>query len=164
MRENRNQQFDTIVKTYSTELKILAWRYIMDPYLVEDIVQEVLLKCYIHIEQLGDLRSIKAWLYTITKNQCKDYLRTKYHQNVSPTSEFFISTQITPESEMIIRQDKDEIYSLIKSLPEKYQEVLYLTYVKELDLKEIQQFLDINISTIKTRLFRARNLLKASMM
>ncbi len=153
----------SIVNTYSTELKKLAWRYIMDPYLAEDIVQEALLKCFIHFDQLKDPCSIRAWLYTITKNQCKDYLRSKYHQNVIPTSEFFIPTQATPESETMIQLTSEEIHKKIKSLPEIYQEILFLSYVKELKIREIQQYLNINISTVKTRLFRAKRLLKASM-
>lgn len=157
-----NEHFDTIVNTYSPELKRLAWGYVMDPHLVEDIVQEVLLKCFIHLDQLEDIRSIRAWLYTITKNQCKDYLRTKYHQNVIPTSEFLISSQVTPESEIVIKQTKEEIFNHIRSLPEMYQEILYLSYMRGLKLREIQQYLNINISTVKTRLFRAKHLLAAA--
>lgn len=161
MRESlNNEHFDKIVNTYSSDLKRLAWRYVMDPYLAEDIVQEVFLKCFIHLDKLEDICSIKAWLYTVTKNQCKDFLRTKYHQNVVPTSEFFIPSQVTPESEMMIQQMNEEIYDHIRSLPKIYQEILYLAYVKDLKIKEIQQYLNINISTVKTRLYRAKHLLK----
>jgi RNA polymerase sigma-70 factor (ECF subfamily) len=164
MRGNlNNEQLDIIVNTYSTELKRLAWRYVKDPYLVEDIVQEVFIKCFIHSDELEDVRSIRAWLYTVTKNQCKDYLRTKYHQTMIPTSEFFVPVQVTPESEVMTQQTKEEIYDHIGSLPEMYHEILYLSYVKELKIKEIQQQLNINISTVKTRLFRAKHLLKISM-
>ncbi|TKC19034.1 RNA polymerase sigma factor [Robertmurraya kyonggiensis] len=156
-------QFDTIVQMYSPELKKLAWSFTMDPYLAEDIVQEVMLKCYLHQEQLEGLRSVRAWLYTITKNQCKDYLRGSYHQRVTPTCEFFLANQVTPESEMLGKQSCNEVYEQIESLPVIYQEVLYLSCVKDLKMKEIQQHLDINISTVKTRLFRAKHLLKAAM-
>jgi RNA polymerase sigma-70 factor, ECF subfamily len=163
MRENfNNEHFEIIVDTYSKELKRLAWRYVMDQHLVEDIVQEVLLKCFIHIDQLEDIRSLRAWLYTITKNQCKDYLKTNYHQNVVPTSEFIIPSQVTPESEIIIQQTKEEIFNQIRSLPVKYQEILYLFYMKDLKIREIHQYLNLNISTVKTRLFRAKNLLAAA--
>lgn len=158
------EQFDTIVSTYSQELKKLAWSYTMDPYLAEDIVQEVLLKCYLHQEQLEGLRSVRAWLYTITKNQCKDYLRGSYHQRVTPTSEFFLANHHTPESELLCQQTCHEVYRQIENLPDIYQDVLYLSCIKELKLKEIQQQLDINISTVKTRLFRAKHMLKVTMM
>ncbi|MBW8351159.1 sigma-70 family RNA polymerase sigma factor [Bacillus sp. IITD106] len=160
MRDLKNEHFNSIVHTYGTELKGFAWRYVKDPYLVEDIIQEVFLKCFIHLDKLGDIRSMKAWLYTITKNQCKDYLRTKYHQYVIPTPEFFISSSVTPESEVMFQQTHTEIHDSIRGLPEKYQEVLYLSCVKELKIKEIQQYLNLNISTVKTRLFRAKRLLK----
>ncbi|MGG0717258.1 RNA polymerase sigma factor [Robertmurraya massiliosenegalensis] len=164
MRENLNElQFEEIVNTYSPELKKLAWRYVMDPYLVEDIVQEVFIKCYIHQGQLEDICSIKGWLYTITKNQCMDHLRTSYHQRVIPTSEFFIANDQTPESEVMNQQTGEEVQQQMNGLPDKYQEILYLAYIKDLKMKEIQQYLDINISTVKTRLFRAKRLLKATM-
>lgn len=165
MRENlNNEELDLIVNIYSSELKRLALRYVKDPYLVEDIVQEVFLKCFIHSDVLKAVHSKRAWLYTITKNQCKDYLRTKYRRTVIPTSEFFVPSQVTPESEVMIQQTNEEIYDHINSLPEMYQEILYLSYVKEMKIKEIQQQLNINISTVKTRLFRAKHLLKTSMM
>jgi RNA polymerase sigma-70 factor (ECF subfamily) len=155
-----NKHFDIIINTYSSELKRLAWGYVMDPYLVDDIVQDVFLKCFIHLDELENIRSIKAWLYTITKNQCIDYLRSKYHQNVIPSSEFLIPSQVTPESELMIQQSKEEINDNIRNIPEMYQEILYLSYIKELKIIEIQQYLNINISTVKTRLFRAKQLLK----
>lgn len=159
----KDTQFDTIVQKYSPELKKLAWSYMMDPYLAEDIVQEVLLKCYLHQEQLVGLRSVKAWLYTITKNQCKDYLRGSYHQRVTPTCEFFLANHDTPESEILCKQSCNEVYEQIENLPDIYQEVIYLSCVKELKMNEIHQQLDINISTVKTRLFRGKNLLKAAL-
>ncbi|WP_449620759.1 RNA polymerase sigma factor [Robertmurraya sp. Marseille-Q9965] len=160
----KETQFDTIVQKYSLELKKLAWSYTMDPYLAEDIVQEVLLKCYLHQEQLEGLRSVRAWLYTITKNQCKDYLRGSYHQRVTPTCEFFLANQVTPETEVISKHSCEEVNEEIRKLPDIYQEVIYLACVKELKMKEIQQQLHLNISTVKTRLFRAKHLLKETMM
>ncbi|WP_353051149.1 sigma factor [Lysinibacillus pakistanensis] len=56
----------------------MAWGYVKDPYLVENIVEEIFLKYIIHLDQHQDKWTIKAWLYTVRKNQCKDYLRTKY--------------------------------------------------------------------------------------
>lgn len=164
MRENLNDiQFEEIVNMYSLELKKLAWKYVMDSYLVEDIVQEVFIKCYLHQEQLESFHSIKGWLYTITRNQCMDHLRTSYHQRVVPTSEFFIANEQTPESEVMTQQLGEEVHKQMNSLPDKYQEILYLAYMKDLKMKEIEQYLNINISTVKTRLFRAKRLLRQSM-
>lgn len=82
MRDNiENDQLTNLVKIYSFDLRKLAWGYVKDPYYAEDIVQEVFLKCFNDLEQLRNKCSIRAWLYTVTKNQCKDFLRTKYFQN-----------------------------------------------------------------------------------
>ena len=159
----QNQSFEAIVQAYSAELKQLAWRYVMDSFLAEDIVQEALLKCFIHYDQLEDPRCIRAWLYTITRNQCKDYLRTKYHQKVVPTSEFFLPTEDTTESEVMIHQTQEEFESKIRNLPKKYQEILTLFYLQELKIIEIQRCLNLNISTVKSRLFRGKRLLQAAM-
>ncbi|MBT2688343.1 sigma-70 family RNA polymerase sigma factor [Bacillus sp. ISL-47] len=161
---NVNDQLNNLINTYSDDLKRVAWRYVRDQHLAEDIVQEVFLKCVMHKEQLKDMRSIKSWLITVTKNQCKDYISSKYHQNVIPSSELFSSYQITPELELMTKHTREEIYHNITKLPGIYQEVLYLFYVKDLKLLEIQQHLNINISTVKTRLLRARRLLKSSIL
>lgn len=70
---------------------------------------------------------------------------------------------MTPELEVIAKQTKEELIYHLSNLPEIYQQILYLFYFKELSQKEIHQYLNINIPTVKTRLFRAKSQLKSSM-
>lgn len=156
-------QLAELMSAYSISLKKLAWRYIKDRHLAEDIVQEVFIAYITHYDRLREECSIKTWLYKVTENKCKDYLRTMYYRNVNPSTDFPITYHMTPELEMIGQQTKEELHHHIYALPKMYQDILYLFYVKELKLKEIEQHLNMNLSTVKTRLLRGKCLLKISM-
>ena len=158
-----DDQLTKLISTYSVSLRNLAWRYIKDHHLAEDIVQEVFITYITHHDRFRENGSIRTWLYKVTENKCKDYLRTKYYRNVTPANDFLAIYQMTPESEIMVQQTKEELLHHIYSLPKKYQEILYLYYVKELKLKEVEQHLNMNLSTVKTRLLRAKCLLKTSM-
>ncbi|MCM3598113.1 sigma-70 family RNA polymerase sigma factor [Metabacillus idriensis] len=152
-----------LISTYSKSLRKIAWRYIKDHHLAEDIVQEVFITYITHHDRIREDCSIRTWLYKVTENKCKDYLRTNYYRNVTPANDFLFIYQMTPESEIIDQQTKEELLHHIYYLPKKYQEILYLFYVKELKLKEVEQHLNMNLSTVKTRLLRGKCLLKISM-
>ena len=64
-----DDQLTKLINTYSISLKKLAWRYIKDHHLAEDIVQEVFIAYITHLDHLREERSIKAWLY---KNYKRD--------------------------------------------------------------------------------------------
>jgi RNA polymerase sigma-70 factor (ECF subfamily) len=66
----------------------------------------------------------------------------------------------TPELQMIEQDENSILYKNILSLPIKYREVLILYYYKELSVDEISKLMDLNVSSVKTRLRRSREKLK----
>ncbi|WP_025783428.1 RNA polymerase sigma factor [Sporosarcina sp. D27] len=141
----------------------LALSYVKDSYLAEDLSHEILVKCYLNYKTFNGERSFYSWMYRIANNHCIDYLRKGYRQRVVLHESMELLNDkdaCTPEFEVINSFDKEEIRNKLRQLPSKYEEVITLFYFKDQSLKEIQHHLNINLSTIKTRLSRAKRMLR----
>lgn len=149
---------------YGHELVRLAFTYVKDAGIAKDMVQNTFIKCY---KNLGSFRfdaQIKTWLYRITINECKDYLKSWNYKKVQVRS--FISEtakSVLPSTEktVIDKYNNDEIKENILSLPKLYREVIYLYYYESLKTEEIAKVLDISVNTVKTRLRRAKQRLES---
>jgi RNA polymerase sigma-70 factor, ECF subfamily len=161
MRE-KEEIMNQLVNKYSHKLTKFAFKYIRDQQLAEDIVQDVFMKCCQHFDQFRGGSSIETWLYKITFNQCMNYLRSSHFKRTVLTEHFdrLIQAHTTPELKVMEQLDKEELIKKVSDLPKIYKEVIVLFYLKHLSLKEIQEFLQINLSTVKVRLHRAKYLLR----
>ncbi|WP_157967894.1 RNA polymerase sigma factor [Paraliobacillus sp. X-1268] len=148
---------------YKNRVYRLALSYVKDSYLAEDLSHEILVKCYIKREKFKGDCSFHSWINKVASNHCIDFLRKNYrHQDLLQENlELFTSDVIcSPESEAITNCDHEEIRNNLRQLSSKYKEVIVLYYFKQLSLKEIADQLNLNLSTVKTRLFRAKKMLK----
>jgi RNA polymerase sigma factor (sigma-70 family) len=160
--DNSDQRIEQLFNKNSNKLIKVAFTYLKDRHLAEDIVQDVFLKCYLKLDTFRNECTVESWLYKVTINQSIDYLRSSNFKKSFPTEcfDFFEHDQPTPENKLIKRQFKEELYKHIHNLSKIYKEVIILFYLDNLSIKEIQELLHINISTVKTRLFRGKMLLR----
>jgi RNA polymerase sigma-70 factor, ECF subfamily len=148
---------------YKQKFYRLAFSYVKDPYLAEDLAHEILVKCFITHEKFKGDCSLHSWMYRIAINHCIDFLRKGYrHRDLlyEEIEQFNDQEVCTPESEVIRTSEKKELRDKLNQLPMKYQEVITLFYFQDQSLKEMENHLNLNLSTIKTRLFRAKRLLR----
>ncbi|MGG4018845.1 sigma-70 family RNA polymerase sigma factor [Priestia megaterium] len=159
---------NNLIKQYQKQLLYTALTYVKDPYLAEDIVQQVWMK-YIHLLQTegkDSKNSPYAWLYRVTINQSIDFLRRFHNKADIPSDHMEIvryaqNHNITLlEQSILERFDNQELQQKIKCLPHKYQCVIIYFYFKELSYREIANILNISMDTVKMRLHRARFLLR----
>jgi RNA polymerase sigma-70 factor, ECF subfamily len=152
-----------LIDNYGRSLQQLVFTYVNDYAMAEDLTQEIFLKCYKKLHTFKQKSSIKTWLYSIAINHCKDHLRSWHHRS------FVFDDQLINELEAndhdmdqaIIKKSEQEILVLaVLRLDLKYREVVYLYYYEELTTKEISQLTKENENTIKTRLNRAKKMIK----
>ncbi|WP_442596755.1 sigma-70 family RNA polymerase sigma factor [Neobacillus sp. D3-1R] len=156
---NTESQLEAIMIEYSTELSFLAYTYVKNIETAKDITQNVFIKCYTHLHSFQGHSSIKTWLYRITINECKDYLRSAFFRRVIPNGllreEHHQSTH-SPETDLLAKSEQQEMLNYVLQLPPKYREVILLFYIQDLSHQEIIETLTINSHTLKTRLSRAK--------
>ncbi|WP_231877302.1 RNA polymerase sigma factor [Bhargavaea cecembensis] len=156
--------FDDLVRRYADELKRIAYIYVHDHAECEDIVQEVFISCYTNLGSFRQESEYKTWLIRITINKCKDHHRKWSFRNLvyKPVIGLF-KTGPSAEEKLMGRHISQEMIGRVSALPAKYKEVLILYYYQDMGVAEIAAVLDMNVSTVKTRLQRGRESLKRSL-
>lgn len=151
--------FESIWEEFSIPLKSFIKRRITNEQDVEDILQIVFLKIHNNINNLNETNKIHSWIYTITKNTIYDFYRTQTHDLYIEClfEDIFIETQDEVTSNNEIAQC---LKVLIQKLPEKYKEALIFTEYQNFTQKELALRMGISVSGAKSRVQRARILLK----
>lgn len=132
---------------------------------VQDVTQEVFIKLYRFLHQFQRDR-FTTWLYKITLNAARDYYRKENREKDKETkiqeeTHFGIPSKST-ESKILVFEEDRELHEAIQLLEEKYRIPIVLFYFQELTYDQIGDVMNIPLSTVKTRLLRAKDLLKSA--
>jgi RNA polymerase sigma-70 factor, ECF subfamily len=166
MLDQREQIIDQIMNDYSDDILYLVYTYVKNRTTAEDLTQEIFLKCYEKLNQFNQQSSIKTWVYRIASNHCKDYLRSWHYRKITLSNkllDYIPSKSKQVEEEIMANSEEATLTNAVMNLPLKYREVVFLHYYEELSLAEISKITTVNINTIKTRLKRAKELLRDKM-
>jgi len=162
----REEIIDQLMQEYSDDILHLVYTYVKNRTTAEDLTQEVFLKCYEKLNQFNQQATLKTWVYRIASNHCKDYLRSWHYRKITLSDkilDYIPSKSKQVEEEIIANSEENILTNAVMNLPLKYREVVFLHYYEELSLAEISKITTVNINTIKTRLKRAKELLKDKM-
>ncbi|MFB6801978.1 sigma-70 family RNA polymerase sigma factor [Peribacillus butanolivorans] len=153
---------DEIMTVYGQDILQLVYSYVKNLTVAEDLTQEIFVKCYKALPTYKKQSKLRTWLWKIAINHCKDYLKSWYRRNIEYTVDERVEPQATVSvEETILKLDEDQMLShTVMNLPIKYREVIYLFYFQELSIKEISEMTGISQGTIKTRMRRAKAMLK----
>ncbi len=162
-KSEKEDVLEKIMIEYGNELVRLAFSYVKDAEIAKDLVQNTFIKCYKNLDSFRYDAQIKTWLYRITINECKDYLKSWNYKMVQVKSfinETARSVLPSVEKSVIDQYNHEQMRETINSLPKKYREVVYLYYHDSLKTDEISKVLNIPVNTVKTRLRRAKQRLE----
>ncbi len=133
----------------------------------DDLVQETMLKAYRAWDQYEKGTNAKGWLLTILRHAfINEYRRRTRHpetvdvDTIEPFAVFSDIQDDDPQGAFFDRIVDDEVLRAIDQLPEAFRETLVLSDVEGMSYQEIAKILEIPVGTVKSRLFRARQLLQ----
>ena len=125
--------------------------YVLDPFVVEDLVQNVFIKLWDNKKNFNRITTIKSYLYTSVKNQCLNHLK---HQLVLQKKETALAFDLKHDhshDNLVVQEETfNQLFQEIKNLPLSSQEVMLLA-LNGLKNQEIADELGISINTVKTQ-------------
>lgn len=136
----------------------IAFSYSKNEDAALDIVQEAIVKSLNHINKLKKEEYVKTWFYRILINECLQYIKKNKR----------IITYESQEIENKIEWNDDisingiDMYKYIQNLNKKLRTVIILRYFEDMKIEEIAKITKTNISTVKSRLYKALEILKNS--
>lgn len=155
--------FAELVYTYQDSVFNLCYRLLNDRVEAEDAAQEAFLRAYLNLNRYDPARSFKTWLLTIASNHCIDRLRRRRLKWLSidePLPNFALSAdEPEPEDVTIQNEESHLLQEMLNELPPEYRAAVILRYWYDYSYVEIADILDTTESAIKSRLFRARQML-----
>lgn len=162
--EGDQDAFAELVYTYQDSVYNLCYRMLSERTEAEDAAQEAFLKAYLNLQRYDPSRSFKTWLLSIASNHCIDRLRRRRMVWLSidepmPPQVSLASDEPEPEDAIIGHQRSEVVQELIDTLSPEYRAAVVLRYWYEYSYTEIADILDTTESAIKSRLFRARQML-----
>ena len=152
-----------LVDQYAGALYRVAYSVLRNPSDAEDAVQETFLRVLRHRHSLGEVRDHRVWLIRIVWNIVLDRKRRAKSRpetdDVEELARVLPSTGLSAEDVAAAAQHHARVLACVDRLPNKERQVLILSAFEELTSVEISAVLGITESSVRSRLFRARNLM-----
>ena len=151
--KNKKDKFKEYITSNIDKIYRFAFTYIKNEYDAEDVVSESVRKGLEAIESLKNEEYMGTWFYRIMINTANTYLKSK--SKVTYLDEALEETMSSQDE----YHDVD-LYNLIMRLDKKYRTLIVLRFYEDMTLEQISTILDENINTVKTRLYKALDILK----
>lgn len=148
-----DQEFNRIVEQYADIVYRVALSYTKTPHDAEDVVQTTFMKLLTRSKEFQDEEHIRRWLIRVAVNECNSLWSSFWRKNV----DFAEGLAAEPEFSL---EEKQDLYQAVMSLPPKCRVVVHLFYYEEYSSREIAELLHMQEATVRTRLVRARKLLR----
>ena len=162
-----NTAFEELFRQFYYPMRAYACRFVRSIAVAEDIVQEVFAQLWATHEQISEIRSIKAWLFTAVHHQAINYLKHKsvednYLRNVSTNDAIEQLHQYAAvDNDALLSQETTQlIKDAVNMLPEQTKRIFLLSRKYHLKNKEIAEFLDISIKTVEKHITVALHFLR----
>ncbi len=152
-----------LVDEYAGTLYRVAYSVLRNAADAEDAVQETYLRVLRHRDSLSEIRDARVWLVRIVWNVVLDRKRRAKTRpetdDIADLARMLPAEGLTAEERVASAEQHARVLRAVEQLPEKEKRVLMLSAFEELSSVEIAQVLSTTESTVRSRLFRARNLL-----
>lgn len=152
------RSYEELVRRYERLVARILYPYARREISVEDLVQETFLRAYDRLETYNPDYRFKTWLLAIANNLGVDTLRRR-RETVEFNPEVHASTTRGPDADAVDAERARGVREAVMELPETYAVPLILRYSEDLSYAEMAEVLGISVAAVKSRLFRARQML-----
>ncbi len=133
----------------------------------DDLTQETFLKAFRNLESFAGSSSVYTWLYRIARNTCIDAMRklkSRGEKNLVEFNEEILNKENDNEPDDMEQRERDKLLKkALGNLQEEMRLLIVLKHLQQLKYEEISEITDLEVGTVKSKLFRARTQLKSEM-
>ena len=155
-----------IYDRYSGRIYNFAFRFLKNAEAAEDATQEVFVKMLKHANQFNGDAKLSTWLFSITANWCRDYLRkadNKSKESDDVLVQLPAPTELSPDRSLERRENELLVRKALAELTPEQREAILLSRYQGLSYAEIAQIAGCSEGAVKTRVFRAMETLKKTL-
>lgn len=168
-----NAAFDLLVRKYQRRILAVISRYISDWSEAQDVAQDAFIRAYRALRNFRGDSAFYTWIYRIATNTAKNHLVSQGRR--PPLADLAIDDveyqdrfvqfgdNATPEHELLRQEIEQTVFATVQALPEDLREAISLRESEGLSYEEIAQRMDCPIGTVRSRIFRAREAIDASL-
>ncbi|HVM91234.1 MAG TPA: sigma-70 family RNA polymerase sigma factor [Terriglobales bacterium] len=171
IRNGEQDLFYELVRPYEGRVYSAALAILRNEHDAEDVSQEAVLKAFKHLRQFRAESRFSTWLIQITVNEARGRLRRQQTHMTEPiadqrdeegnyTPRDFADWREIPSETLERKEVRQLLGEALASLGEKYREVFVLRDMQHLSIEETAETLGITTASVKTRLLRARLMLR----
>lgn len=145
------------ITAYRIKIYHFILKFVKNPFLADDLTQDVMLKIWERRAKISTLEEIDAYIMRMSKNHVIDHFK-KLAKEKHYQEEIWLRMQKTENNitaGIITKEMEDQLNTILKNLPPRQQEIYTLNKEKGLSLIEISEMLDIAPNTVKNHLNRA---------
>jgi RNA polymerase sigma-70 factor, ECF subfamily len=170
VKKGNQSAFSILVQRHQGAIYSLCYRMTGDSQEAEDLAQEAFLRLYRSVGGFRPGTRLRPWFRRIAVNVCLDALRRRREATVPLDKLLEMETQPRaarreemPEEAYLSREVRVEVQRGLLKLAGDYRAVLVLRYLEDLSYQEIAEVMGVPVSTVETRLFRAKKMLAATL-
>lgn len=166
--------YGQLVRKYQNSVYNLCRKMVRNPEEARDLAQEAFLKTFASLERYNPVYAFSSWLFKITSNLCIDHIRKQRMRLFSiddpvegdegPLFRELADPRRRPDEVSEVSELREAIRCAVERLPEHYRVILILRHQEQLSYEEIAATLEIPLGTVKARIHRAREGLKAHLL
>jgi RNA polymerase sigma-70 factor (ECF subfamily) len=167
--QGSQKAYAELLDRYRDTIYFMLLKMVKNKNDAEDLTIEAFGKAFKNLEQYTSDFAFSTWLFRIASNNCIDFLRKRKAVTISIDDNYekdeyeytynIESSDLNPEENFIKSQNSIQLSEIVKKMKPRYRELIELRYFKEYAYEEIAQHMNLPLGTVKTQLFRARELL-----
>lgn len=168
--KGEQKAFEMLMTKYQRRLLRLIARFVKDEHEVNDVAQEAMIRAYRALPNFRGESAFYTWLYRIAINTAKNFLVTSGKrpfisaEAANEEGDFLdlaeqVADHHTPEAEMLNREILQTVEAAISKLPDDLRRAITLREMDGLSYEEIAQIMDCPIGTVRSRIFRVREVI-----
>ncbi|MDO4642186.1 MAG: RNA polymerase sigma factor RpoE [Neisseria sp.] len=172
--QGEQKAFELLVSKYQRRFIRLLSRFVKDEHMVNDVAQEALIKAYCALPNFRGESAFYTWLYRIGINTAKNYLATNGRLSMISADVANdegdvldlveqMAHEHTPEAELMNREILQTVEVAVSKLPDDLRRAITLRELEGLSYEEIAQIMGCPIGTVRSRIFRAREVIASDL-